>query len=418
MSDLPARLAILTAWASLFVFGQAGAQGADRKNEPSVAVHSIEGRGVDLTEAELDGMSSYLQRKLGDLAAVRIVPWEAVRRHLQSRDLYLCFGERACQVDVERALQADYTLAVSVLPMGGVCILTASLYPRESQATLRTASSKGACTREALVEGLDKVMGDLLAGRTVPFEKRARNPYLEKARKAYASFDFDSALQILQQALKHDSSDVEKAQIHLLLGLVRFTLGDEASAEREFKLALELDRSIEPPPDTSPKILASFVRIKACLPPPATEPSRPDEKPEPEVAKVDPERTAKPGEKAVQAEPAIVASRPAGRRRIWTWVLAGVGAAALASGGLCGGLALSAKSDFESARWADEAEAVADTYETRKLAANILFGTGGAILAAAVVMFFVEDMDADTGEGKARLGIAPAPAGIFIHASF
>ena len=128
---------------------------------PAVAVHLLEGRGVDLGEEELVQLTDYLGVRFGEAASCQILPWAEVYKKIQSKGYYVCM-DRHCQIEAERLLNADYTLATSVLPMGKVCIVTGSLYPRESPATVRTAMHRGSCDAEALIASLEQVVEGLM----------------------------------------------------------------------------------------------------------------------------------------------------------------------------------------------------------------------------------------------------------------
>ncbi len=87
--------------------------------------------------------------------------------------------------------------------------------------------------------------------------------------------------------------------------------------------------------------------------------------------------------------PEVKASYEPGRR--WTWVAAGVAAAALA-GGVAYGLAARSASDQlrSSEHTGATAQQLADTASSRARNANILYGLAGAAGAAGVTLFFVE----------------------------
>lgn len=206
---------------------------------------------------------------------------------------------------------------------------------------------------------------------------RAENPHLSKAIQAYENFEYDTALQLLKQAVAYPgSSKQERAKVHVYLGLVRYTLGDRPKAEQEFSNALRLHYKVTLPPDTSPKIVDCFDEVKASVP--APEPVKP-----PGGA-----GGGTGGGTGIVSPPPPPPPTPSGR--VWTWVAAGVGAAALIGGGTFGYLASEAKSDFDNEPWADKAAELKDTIESRSLTANILFGVGGAAMVAAVVLFFTE----------------------------
>ena len=224
---------------------------------------------------------------------------------------------------------------------------------------------------------------------------RADNPYLQQGVQAYENFEYEQALKLLEQAAEHPgSSDAQKARVHLYLGFTRMTLGDRAMAEREFARAIEIDYHIELPQDLSPKIVAVFDKVKQTIPPPAVEPP--------------PDDTGGGG--GTGRPPGVVVRTRTGPR-VWTWVMAGVGVAALAGGGTFGYLASTAKSDFEKEPWADEADKLRGTIDSHALAANILFGVGGASLVAALVLFFTEG-ETEIVEEQPAAAVRLAPGGV------
>jgi hypothetical protein len=93
------------------------------------------------------------------------------------------------------------------------------------------------------------------------------------------------------------------------------------------------------------------------------------------------------------------------RRRVWTWIALG---GALAAGGTAVGLYVSSIKDADEHNASQDParrETLAGRSYEKALAANIVgFGVGGALLATAVVLFFVEDRapavtKADNGTG-------------------
>ncbi len=231
-----------------------------------------------------------------------------------------------------------------------------------------------------------------------PAASRAENPQLQKGVAAYEAFEFQEALRLLEKALTTEGiSAEEKARAHLYLGLTRFTLGDRPGAEREFAEAIKAHYDCLPPPDTAPKIVAVFEAVKKTIPPP----KKPDD------------RVTPPGPGPGPGPTPPV--QPA-RGRLWTWIAAGAGGAALIAGGTFGYLASQAKTDFDKEVWADKAQSLKDTAESRALAANILFGVGGGLLATAVVLFFVE------GEGapatRSAVEVSAGPAGFLATVRF
>jgi tetratricopeptide (TPR) repeat protein len=226
---------------------------------------------------------------------------------------------------------------------------------------------------------------------------RAENPFLQQAVNAYENFEFEKALRILQLADKHSgSTEADRAQVYLYLGLTRYTLGDKRQAEKEFAKALKLDYKIRIPADTSPKIVACFDKVKKSIPPPV-----PKKKKVVQIKKKKPDRR-----KVITTTTTVTPPAP---RRLWTWIVGGVGGAALIAAGTFGYLASEAKSDFDKERWADKADELKATVESRSLTANILFGIGGAAMVGAVVLFFVEGSGSDSA--TSGIYVYPTPLG-------
>lgn len=245
---------------------------------------------------------------------------------------------------------------------------------------------------------LPRVSGLLLALTFASLPARAENPFLEQAVNAYENFEFEKALRILQLADKHaGSTQADRAQVYLYLGLTRYTLGDKRQAEEEFARALQLDYNIRIPSDTSPKIVACFDKVKKSIPPPAPKKKK--------VVRV--KKKKKPDRKVITTTTTTVT--PPAPKRLWTWIVGGVGGAALIGAGTFGYLASEAKNDFDKERWADKADELKATVESRSLTANILFGIGGAAMVGAVVLFFVEGSGSDSA--TAAVQVYPTPLG-------
>lgn len=248
------------------------------------------------------------------------------------------------------------------------------------------------------------VAGLVLICLAWPQRSRAADPSLSEAVSAYENFEYEQALSLLEAILaKPGLAPSDRAKAHLYTGLTHFTLGDRAKAEREFKQALEADYQVVCPADTSPKILSAFDAVKKTVPPPEGVDRPPIDK----------------GGPGPSPDPPPAITRPSPTRgRVWTWVAVGVGAAALAGGGLSAGLAAQAKGDFDDEPWAAKAADLKDTVETRALAANVLFGVGGAALLTGVILFFVEDTGPEAPETSAAWRILPGPLGVSARVDF
>lgn len=205
----------------------------------------------------------------------------------------------------------------------------------------------------------------------------AADPQVEKAVTAYDDFEYQQAINILQQALKKplDAGDREKALIYL--GLSFFTVGNQKQAEEAFRKALAENYDVQLPQYTSPKIVEFFEKIKSSLPAPKS------------TMVVTPPPAGGGG--GVTIEKRITPPPPV--KRLWTWVALGAGSALMAGGAVFAYLASSAKSDFDKEPWADQAANLKSKAESRALMANILLGTSGATLLGGLVLFFIEGRD-------------------------
>ena len=88
------------------------------------------------------------------------------------------------------------------------------------------------------------------------------------------------------------------------------------------------------------------------------------------------------------------------------YVAFGVGGAALVTGGIFGGLALSQKSDLDgecpNRQCGPAFHSANDSYGTKKIVAGVGLIAGGALLGAGVVLYFTAP--SPSGEQQARLG--------------
>ncbi len=89
------------------------------------------------------------------------------------------------------------------------------------------------------------------------------------------------------------------------------------------------------------------------------------------------------------------------------WSLLGVGAAAAIAGGVFGGLALSANSDFDDATDRDEQVRLRDDVNQYALLADVLVGGGVALAVVGIVLVVLGKSDLDETNTQASLEIAP-----------
>jgi len=101
---------------------------------------------------------------------------------------------------------------------------------------------------------------------------------------------------------------------------------------------------------------------------------------------------------------------PPGALDCAAWISLGLTAAAGATAGVLGGLALADKRALEDrTRGNDDWAELQDARESKALAADVLFGVAGAAAVATVVLFVVGALD--EGEPAAAAAVTPVPGG-------
>ncbi len=200
----------------------------------------------------------------------------------------------------------------------------------------------------------------------------------DRAQQLVESFQDQAARRELSAILATPQPRPLAAHCHFLLGRIAVNQLDAETAEAEFLQALRLDPFLEPGTKLSPKGRTIFERARlrytaAPLGPPGSTPAHP---------------------------PATLPAAPAGAvsetpnaespSRLPAYLTAAGGAAVLATAGIFGWL--SQQSVSAAGTEQDGATALGDLSNARgqALAANVLYGVGGAALVTAVILFFVE----------------------------
>ena len=144
-----------------------GAQAQNKKPPPVVAVFEIENRGSPLTDDELIALTDYLGTRLGERGRFQIIPRQEIRKRLvqQKKASFKACYDQSCQIEVGRELAAQFTVSASISKVGRTCIITSALYDLRKAATTTTASAKGKCTADALLEAMDKIAVKLEGGK-------------------------------------------------------------------------------------------------------------------------------------------------------------------------------------------------------------------------------------------------------------
>ncbi len=154
----------------LLAAGVCPAPAAAAAEPPRLLVFQIEQRGAEIDERELAGMSDYLGSIAAEALGAELVDWRASHRWLRAHDLHLCL-DRRCQMRVERALGADYSLHLVFNVLGSACVVDATVYPAGSPASRAKAMHRGGCDADALIGSIESVVGQL--GEHGPLPARA-----------------------------------------------------------------------------------------------------------------------------------------------------------------------------------------------------------------------------------------------------
>ncbi len=105
--------------------------------------------------------------------------------------------------------------------------------------------------------------------------------------------------------------------------------------------------------------------------------------------------------------------------KITGWVALSTGAALLATGGIVGGIALNQSDTLEDVcpnyKCSPAREKSISGLDSLALTADILFGVGGAALAAGIVLLVLPDKKT---EGEAAVGVVPVPGGLVANVRF
>jgi tetratricopeptide (TPR) repeat protein len=248
---------------------------------------------------------------------------------------------------------------------------------------------------------------------------------LLQGQRHYAYGEYQEAVQLLTRAAAGSSEPKVVAQAFLYLGLSHAVMGDQGAAEQAFVSALQRDPQLRPDPyRIKPDLVALFERIRerqrGVL---RVEADRADA-----TIAVDgrpagraPLRLSLPigvhrvevrapggtserrevvlapgGEKSITArlakvEPVTPRASAPGRRRLWTWMAAGGGAAcAVAAGALWASVRSDLDRYHDPATPDERARELEDPIRRKVLATNVMIGLGSAFGAAAVVLFFLE----------------------------
>ncbi len=200
----------------------------------------------------------------------------------------------------------------------------------------------------------------------------ARPPLLDKAIDQLKHLDEAQALLTLEKARAWPGNTPEHlAEIYLYTGLAHAGLSHHDEAVDAFVSSLRLNPTQTLPADSSPRISEWWAqaqqRALRTPAPPLPNPPAPW-RPTPDAAPVEAQRSLR-----------------------WApWVLAGAGVAAVAVGAALGVSARSQEAAWRAEPAVGRARALRETAASSALAANVLFGVGGAAVVGGGAWFVIQ----------------------------
>ncbi len=200
------------------------------------------------------------------------------------------------------------------------------------------------------------------------------NPHLPNARDQLRHLDEKAAIKTLDRAIAWpDTTPEELAQIWLYIGLAHAGLIHEREARAAFRTALVINPNLELPEGTNPTWQQWWKQAKV-------------ERPAvPEVKQSAPAVEVRP--LAPVVPPPLATGRPAWR----TGLGLGMAAACLAAVAVAAVIGVQARTLAQNAAAeasVGHAQSLQRDAEARATAANVLYGTGGALLAGGGLAFF------------------------------
>jgi hypothetical protein len=132
---------------------------------PVVAVFDVQIQFFKLPQAKRDMLTNLLGQELGIGGVYQVMPPGDVKRALvdQSAESYKeCFDEK-CQIQLGRQLPANKLVTTTVMKMGKMCRVAASLYDLKRQTTDLVAKEKCGCDAAVLAGAIEKVAAKLRA---------------------------------------------------------------------------------------------------------------------------------------------------------------------------------------------------------------------------------------------------------------
>ncbi len=115
-----------------------------------VAVFDIEDRSRRLKPSEVDGLTEYLAGKQRLLEQ-------------KKRSYRQCY-DQSCQIDIGREMAAQKVLSTVIASVGSSCLVTVALFDLKKAATEVTASARGGCSADDLLNQIEQAVNKLRGG--------------------------------------------------------------------------------------------------------------------------------------------------------------------------------------------------------------------------------------------------------------
>lgn len=128
-----------------------------------VAVFDIEDRSKRLKPSEVDGLTEYLAGKLAEGGLFHVIPRQQIKQRLleQKKSSFRKCYDQSCQIEIGREMAAQKVLSTVVAAVGSSCLVTAALFDLKKAATEITASARGGCSADDLLNQIEQVVGKL-----------------------------------------------------------------------------------------------------------------------------------------------------------------------------------------------------------------------------------------------------------------
>jgi hypothetical protein len=132
---------------------------------PVVAVFAVELRGI-AGGVRAGALSSYLATRLAETGRFELVPQARIQQALAARRREShrpCYAQ-GCQIQIGQEVAANLALVTQLHRLGGICVLTSSLYDLRRSTSLSAATAHGACSEPALLGLVDALVAKLAPG--------------------------------------------------------------------------------------------------------------------------------------------------------------------------------------------------------------------------------------------------------------